>query len=1285
VSIELSNGPFDVSMSDIGKLSADDAVELFHQLLVAEAMRTKNPVTAINVPKAITTADGGIDAEIELISGSLIPGGLLRNGNARYQIKTGSFSASGLGDIKSLVLQPKYKTKRTYKAEYLNPRVKNCLDEAGTFIVVLFGSEAVGTTEDYGVKEIINFLKKYDQKYENANIQIIRANQLCAAIKAISPALALRLNGLGGAQGTPFETLEFLERSCNLEVSRYQQTDELLTVAKAITLETDRLDGFRHIRVLGDAGAGKTHLVFSSLDSSTSKAHVLYCPEAEELDRSSAFSQLLKLVEKASVILVADECDYETATVLQSRLKRTATHFLLITLYNQVKNDDAIDSIQIVEVPPLSIEAMERIFESYGIPKDRQNWLADLCHGSPRIAHSVGQFINSNPESDYATHFPKLDSIWENMVCSPEGRDSAAGLDRLTVARTIAVFRRIAWQGLNGDNGKAQLKALLNLIEPGMSSAVVANSVRALQQRRILQGRNILYISPKLLHIKLWSDWWGDFGHLINDEQIRSKLEGRMLEWFFEMFVYANESKAASAVVERLLSVEGPLSCLSNFSEPGNPQLFFALALGNSKAALRRLKQALENASEKERHEFHLGRREVVHGLERLAIPALNFIDVAECLLLLAETENETWSNNATGVFVSLFTLGYGKLAASQLSPSAKLPYLRDLLLSDKSIRRKLALRALEESLNPFITRIDIGNEAGIRSLPERWMPQNYEELWEAYSQHVNLLTEAYGFLPQDERNIPANAIIRNVRHLLSIPPLAMRIVGLLGDFSLENALRDAVIEAVVSTLHYDRNGLLSGVVQSLEHLRTNLTETSFHDKFRRFVGQRLLEDDFDEDGEYNEEPHPILKTLCHDVLNSPSLLSAELSWLVTDQAKNGYQFGNLLGASDHSLEIWPKIKVAWSQAETTRTDFFLGGYLSGVFGRDLNLWEKLIDELFASATMAEDVLQLVWRSGMSDPIAWELLAKCESGQIEAHRFRILVYGGIVQKLPFEVVKGLVNKLVKGKLPTEANAALDILQSRIRTNSDSESDIIDLLEKVLSHPVFISGSEEKYGSDTMRDYHWLKGAKLLLKLAPDRAFRIASNCVKSFGAKGSITDNYMAQSFEFFDQVLTTWPSEFWQIISFQIQPSIDVSAYKILQWLRGRRNSSRSQESNGLELIPPEIILDWIKEDPNTRAWLLAEYCPPIISLPEEPPTLARLILEQYGARVNVRQSLHANFMTGVFWGPASEYYKARVNSIRERLDNETNEFVTLWFQEEIAQLIDRIQIEIDREELDE
>jgi len=76
VSIEFIRGPFDVSAADLGNLNAEDAVELFHQLLVAEAMGTARPITAINVPKAITTADGGVDAEIEPIPGALISGGL---------------------------------------------------------------------------------------------------------------------------------------------------------------------------------------------------------------------------------------------------------------------------------------------------------------------------------------------------------------------------------------------------------------------------------------------------------------------------------------------------------------------------------------------------------------------------------------------------------------------------------------------------------------------------------------------------------------------------------------------------------------------------------------------------------------------------------------------------------------------------------------------------------------------------------------------------------------------------------------------------------------------------------------------------------------------------------------------------------------------------------------------------------------------------------------------------------------------------------------------------------
>ena len=74
-----------------------------------------------------------------------------------------------------------------------------------------------------------------------------------------------------------------------------------------------------------------------------------------------------------------------------------------------------------------------------------------------------------------------------------------------------------------------------------------------------------------------------------------------------------------------------------------------------------------------------------------MAVPAATFLDAAECLLLLAEAENETWSNNATGVFVSLFSLGYDKLAASELAPIEKVPFLRRLLTSKNSCHRALA------------------------------------------------------------------------------------------------------------------------------------------------------------------------------------------------------------------------------------------------------------------------------------------------------------------------------------------------------------------------------------------------------------------------------------------------------------------------------------------------------------------------------------------------------------------------------------------------------------------
>ena len=66
-------------------------MDLFRELLWAEATATGIGKNLISVPSAITVADGGIDADVtdaEPQGGQ----GLIKEGMTRYQIKTGSFS-----------------------------------------------------------------------------------------------------------------------------------------------------------------------------------------------------------------------------------------------------------------------------------------------------------------------------------------------------------------------------------------------------------------------------------------------------------------------------------------------------------------------------------------------------------------------------------------------------------------------------------------------------------------------------------------------------------------------------------------------------------------------------------------------------------------------------------------------------------------------------------------------------------------------------------------------------------------------------------------------------------------------------------------------------------------------------------------------------------------------------------------------------------------------------------------------------------------------------------------
>lgn len=467
------------------------------------------------------------------------------------------------------------------------------------------------------------------------------------------------------------------------------------------------------------------------------------------------------------------------------------------------------------------------------------------------------------------------------------------------------------------------------------------------------------------------------------------------------------------------------------------------------------------------------------------------------------------------------------------MSPVDKTGYLGRLLRSEVPFRRGIAIQALDKSLDPFMSRTSIEEVIGLRRVTDRWKPKTYEELYEAFAAHVRLLAEAVDHLPAAESTEAAKAILSHVRTLILIVPLAKTILVFLRRTAAMPGLREQCIEAVVTTLHCEGKDLPETVRSELHVIRAELTESSFSNKLRRHAGMKLLEDNFDPEGQYSDGVGPELIQLAADVVADPELLALELPWLVTNEAENGFQFGQLLGQAD-DLTLWPSIVSAWIKAGEQRSDFFVGGYLSAWHCKQLDLWEQMVENLSANAEIRSSVLGLVWRSGMSDHIARALLAMAKRGNIDPKGFRLFIYGGVVSQLPLGVLQGIIDLLLEGNDPSALDAALEILDSRLRGHSNELSVLSSRVERVLNSAVFIEGGVTKRPNNMLL-FHWNETANRLLDFDPDAGARLAVRCIVNFANANSITAGFRPEPLDFLSKAARAKPAVVWPAIAHRL------------------------------------------------------------------------------------------------------------------------------------------------------
>lgn len=1258
---------FTVTNADLGRLSPEQAVDLVRELLWAEARRIGLPTTSVNVSTWVDVADGGIDARVE---GDAPKGSaLIKPGHTAFQIKAGA----GFEPWKdSQIRKTLWGDKRAPTKENLGAGVKTCLDGKGTYVLVCTNVDLPDAQD----RKTIGLLKKQlsDCGYKNPKVEVWSQNRLIGLLHRF-PSLRLKINE---REKSKFQTHKNWSQQDDMRKA-FKAGDRQREFIAGLQKELRRNDEATHDRVVGDPGIGKTKAVQEATAADDLAPLVLYCDSAAKFRDSELMNELLKEDNDFAAILVVDECDSEARAYIWNKLKHCGPRLKLISIHNET--DETGGNTIYSDTPPLASDEIVEIIQEYGIPKEKAERWAEFCSGSPRVAHVIGWNLRNNPEDMLKS--PDTVNVWDRYIVGGDDPQSARVQQRRRVLQHLGLFKRFGY----GPRVSAEAKAIAAIIQEADSQITWARFqevIKELRDRKILQGENTLYITPKALHIKLWADWWDVYGRGVDVQALGEKLSGKLLEWRDEMFKYAAESEAALKVVGDLLGERGPFQAGEYLEDPRGADLFLALTEAEPKAALECLKNTIGTWDRDRRLDFTIGRREVVWALERIVIWRDLFQDGARLLLTLGEAETETWGNNASGIFAGLFSPGPGAVAPTEASPEERFPILEEALDSPSKSQRLLALRACDAALeSQHFSRASGAERQGLRKEPELWRPKTYGELFDGYRRVWRALSDRLDTFEEEERTQAIGVLLNNARGLSRYQNLFEMIVTTLSALAEKPyADRRKIIEAIERILHYNGKQLPSEMRDRWRQLRDSLVGHGFHSLLERYVGMDLLEDRIDEQGKEADKAGSKIDELASQVLQQPELLATELSWLVTDAAKNGYRFGYALGKRDEGASLLSEILEAQRNAGPEGTAYFLGGYFRAIREHNLQEWEERLDDCAADQNLRPFVAELTCRSGISDRAALRVLDLAERHLIPTSSLRMFAFGGVIPQVSERVLHRWIEFLLGTRDLEPVLIALDLYHFYYVPREARHALPEDLTLRLLTAPPLFEKGERRHRSDR-NDYDWAEIAKAFIQKHPRQSLELADVMLEHFGEDGTIMDGFHSQPQAVLDEIAERFPREVWLKIVKYLGPPIDSRAYHITSWLRGGEFHSRG-EAGVLPLIPLDELWRWVDGDIGKRAWYLASFVPKALFREERRVCLAREVLVKYGDRDDVRRNLMANFSTEGWSGPESLHYQVKKQWLLEFRKGETNANVKRWIDEYVASIdrdIDRARIEEERE----
>ncbi|MBX7046189.1 MAG: hypothetical protein K1X86_10155 [Ignavibacteria bacterium] len=1263
------NNIFTVHNEDLGRLNPEDAVLFFQELLWSEAMRISLPLNRINISRNVFIPDEGIDANVS--DGPIdSTSNIIKTGLTTYQIKAGEFEPWQSSTIIKEFFGRK-KPNKDFTKDDLNNGIKETIEKNGTYILVCTSVDLTSTQQKEAVEHIKKHLKDICG-YDEVKVEVWSQNNLRSFLKYF-PSLSLKVNNREKAR---FQTHSSWANDAEMQ-RIFKPGDAQIKFIEDIRTELEKIEEINsHIRIIGEPGIGKTRLVFEATNVNPFKNLVIYA-NANIFKDSDLMNELLKEDNNFNVILILDECDDPTVFYLWDKFKYRNNRIKLITIYNEKKS--TIGDLLFFEAPLLDDSKICEIIVSYEIPLEKASSFSYLCSGSPRVAHVLGLNLRNNPLD--ITSSPDTVDIWGRYIAGYERSDKEYIRKKMYVLKYISLFKRFGYE-----DGSKDFEYIVSIIEkknPSITSDVINEIISELKRRKILQGQYVLYITPKLLHIWLWCEWWKDFRVGFDMEKFSEGLSENLKDSFLEMFQYSKNSNASKEIVDELLSERGPFRNDVFLKSKRGADFFLTLSKVNPEAALKRLVKLFENKP----NDYFLNfptRRQIVWMLEYTGQFKNMFNDSIKLLIRLADTENEKWANNATNIFKGFFALGMGQLAPTETPPLERLEIIKDLLKSPDHNLRKLSLEALNSSLHE-VTHRSVGIEGqAFTKTPHRWKPQKWQEIFDALSASWNLIIDSFNKFNNEERQIALKILSNNLSYLIRYPSLSKMIIESIKKIvCYEDVDKRIFIQSLVRSLNWLKRSKPPGEYKNWQDLLDFLSGTDFKSKLKRYVSMNLWEDELNDEDTHKNNADTQIDLIAQEIVKDPSVLNPEYAWIMSKEAVNGYKLGYNIGKKDTESSLIDIFIEQQKKIKENRSLYFLSGYFRALYEVNKVKFENLIIELSKSEETREWILVLSSNTYLTDKILLNITQFLKDKKLEFSELNVFHYGTALEYVSENVFLEFINVILEQKKFRNNILAMDFVRHYYLRAEETKVLPKNLTYNLLKKTIY--SKERKINSiDPMEIYNWEDLCEKFLKQYPKEKKKIYKILLDTYSLEGSVSEQLYSKVNKILLEITAEYPLEIWSYIKDIFATPKDKRAYYLTQWLRGGDQFGgfhADNEQPALDLIPKEEVWKWIDEDIENRAWYVASFVPNKFFREANKVCYAREILVTYGNLDSVKRNLMANFGTGGWSGPGSVYYTDKKNLILEFKKDETNANVINWIDE----YVENLDYNIKREKIEE